>query len=163
MISGIKLFSWGWDLPLRFSHSKGKFHDLRVFLLSSLTRPFPPAAHWMSLLGLMSPVLPLVPGLTTSIQTDPAEPVLGQPIDDRNSTQSPGMPPHTGTWYGGWRTRAWGRVSPSATVLDLLYTNASTVCWGASLLQESVSGLCDAQERSLHYHVLELRAIYLGL
>ena len=37
----------------------------------------------------------------------------------------------------------------------LLYTNASTVCWGVSLLQDSVSGLWDA-------HVLGLRAIHLG-
>ena len=48
-------------------------------------------------------------------------------------------------------------------VPDLLYMNAFTVCWGVSLLQDSVSGLWDAQERLLHFHVLGLRAIHLGL
>ena len=45
----------------------------------------------------------------------------------------------------------------------LLYTDASIVGWGTSLLQESLSGLWDNQERSLHINVLELRAIRLGL
>ena len=44
-----------------------------------------------------------------------------------------------------------------------LYTDASNVGWGASLLQDSVSGLWNVHERSLHINVLELRAIRLGL
>ena len=44
-----------------------------------------------------------------------------------------------------------------------LYTDASNVGWGASLLQDSVSGYWDIEERSLHINILELRVICLGL
>ena len=44
-----------------------------------------------------------------------------------------------------------------------LYTDASTMGWGASLLQDSISGMWTTHERSLHINTLELRAIRLGL
>ena len=71
-----------------------------------------------------------------------------------------------GTWSGGWKTRTWSRVNHTnwLAVLDLfLYMDASNIGWGASLFKDSVSGLWDIQERSLHSNVLEIRAIRLGL
>ena len=55
-----------------------------------------------------------------------------------------------------------GQPLQLAVLTLFLYTDASNVGWGASLLQDSVSGPWDIQERSLHI-VLELRTIRLGL
>ncbi|XP_045130668.1 uncharacterized protein LOC123515846 [Portunus trituberculatus] len=44
-----------------------------------------------------------------------------------------------------------------------LYTDASTVGWGASILHDSVSGVWATHELSLHINLLELKAIRLGL
>ena len=50
-------------------------------------------------------------------------------------------------------------VSPDVS----LFSNASTLVWGASVLQASVSGLWTQQEQSFHINLLELRAIGLSL
>lgn len=44
-----------------------------------------------------------------------------------------------------------------------LYTDASVKGWGASLLQESTSGIWTTYERFLHINILEFQAICLGL
>ncbi|XP_045101307.1 uncharacterized protein LOC123498206 [Portunus trituberculatus] len=44
-----------------------------------------------------------------------------------------------------------------------LYTDASTVGWGVSILHDSVSGVWATHELSLHINLLELKAIRLGL
>ncbi|KAK3864567.1 hypothetical protein Pcinc_029750 [Petrolisthes cinctipes] len=44
-----------------------------------------------------------------------------------------------------------------------LYTDASNLGWGASVLHDSVSGLWTPHKRSLHINLLELRAVRLGL
>lgn len=44
-----------------------------------------------------------------------------------------------------------------------LYTDVSSEGWGAYLLQDSVSGTWNCQERMLHINQLKLRAIRLGL
>lgn len=44
-----------------------------------------------------------------------------------------------------------------------LYTDASVKGWGASLLQESTSGIWTTYERFLHINILEFQVICLGL
>ena len=44
-----------------------------------------------------------------------------------------------------------------------LYSDASSLGWGAHLLDQNVSGVWSAQERLLHINLLEMKALFLGL
>ena len=44
-----------------------------------------------------------------------------------------------------------------------LYSDASSLGWGAHLLDQNVSGVWSAQEKLLHINLLEMKALFLGL
>ena len=151
---------------LRVFPTQARIRGIQDLLHSFLSCPSPPAAHWMRLLGHMSSLIHLVPGSRRRMRLLQIQ--LNHQWDRRSMTED-----HPVSWDAHSRLdldwwledKNLGQGQPLQFAVPdlLLYTDASTVGWGASLLQESVSGLWDIQERSLHINVLELRAIRLGL
>ncbi|MPC45402.1 hypothetical protein E2C01_039100 [Portunus trituberculatus] len=59
-----------------------------------------------------------------------------------------------GPFSDGWRSRTWIMANLSSWPSQTSSTDALNDGWGVSLLQDSVSGLWDSQERLLHIIVL---------
>ena len=126
----------------------------------------PPARDWLILLGHMSSLIHLIPGARRRMRGLQVH--LSRSWDRRSQSDRFPVP-----WSAGLlEDLRWWLSSPALRVgqsLELvspdvsLFSDASTLGWGASVLQASVSGLWTPQERSLHINLLELRAIRLGL
>ena len=152
--------------PLKVFPTETRLTNLRLQLESFLSVTSPPAKDWMALLGHMSSLIYLIPGARRRMRSLQLQ-LTG--CWDRHLQGDDFLIPWECSvlqdlqW---WSEDQHLRVGQSLQVASpdlFLYTDASTLGWGASLLQESISGLWSTQESSMHINVLELKAIWLGL
>lgn len=151
---------------LRVFPTRERIQNLFDTIHSFLDSPSPPARLWLRLLGHMASLIHLVPSSRRRMRLLQIQ--LNQKWDRQSLTDD-----HPVAWDANirqdldwWlkiRNLEEGQPLQLATPDFLLYTDASNVGWGASLLQDSTSGLWNNLESSLHINVLELRAIRLGL
>ena len=135
-------------------------------LLAFLARPAPPARQWLRLLGHMSSLIHLVPGSRRRMRLLQIQ--LHRSWSRHSMTDSFPVSWDAAIrrdldWWLDTRNLEAGQPLQLASPDLCLYTDASEVGWGASLLQDSTSGLWNDYEKLLHINVLELRAIRLGL
>ncbi|XP_045104415.1 uncharacterized protein LOC123499948 [Portunus trituberculatus] len=151
---------------LRVFPTQGRIRGLQDLLRSFFSCPSPPAEHWLRLLGHMSSLIHLVPGSRRRTRLKLIQ--LNQQwnrwsmLDDHPVSWDSASRQDLELWL---KDENLGQGQPLQVAIPdhLLYTDASTVGWGATLLQASVSGLWNIHEQMLHVNVLELRVIRLGL
>ena len=143
-----------------------RIRNLQDAVLKFLSSKSPPASLWLRLLGLMASLIHLVPGSrkrTRKLQIvlnrhwcghrDPEDLSIAWDAECLQDLE----------WWRDARNLRQGQPLQQAVPDFFLYTDASCVGWGASLLHDSVSGLWSLQDSALHINLLELRAIRLGL
>ena len=151
---------------LKVFPTTARLENLRLLLESFLGNNCPPARDWLILLGHMSSLIPLIPGARRRMRSLQLQLSLLWDRQSRGDNTPIPWNNHILLDLQWWSQDQNLRVGQSLRVVSpdlFLYTDASTLGWGASLLQESISGMWALHERSLHINVLELRAIRLSL
>ena len=142
--------------PLKVFPTETHLMNLRHQLESFLSVTSPPAPDWMALLGHMSPLIYLIPGARWRIRSLQLQltgcwdrQLLGDdfPIPWESSVLQDLQ------WWSEDQNLRVGQSLQIASPDLYLYTDASTLGWGASILQESVTGLGSTQESFLHINV----------
>ena len=135
---------------------------LQVFLTSR----FQTAKMWSSLLGHMASLIHLIPnaqlrmrGLQFRLRsqwsrhTQDDLVLISWTVDNLRDLR----------WWKQESNLLVGRNLQDITTDLLLYTDASSQGWGASLLHHTAGGLWSMEESTLHINILELRAVGLAL
>ena len=143
-----------------------RLENLRLQLESFLSNNSPPTRDWLTLLGHMSSLLHLIPGARRRMRNLQFQ--LSRLWDRQVQRDDSPIPWDNHIladlqWWSQEQNLCLGQSLLMAPPDLFLYTDASTLGWGASLSQESVSGKGMEHERSLHINILELRAIRLSL
>ncbi|XP_045127738.1 uncharacterized protein LOC123514154 [Portunus trituberculatus] len=137
-------------------------HQIKTFL----SVQSPPAKAWLALLGHMSSLLHLVPGARRRMRSLQFR--LSQFWDRQSDGDDLPVPWDFEIlddlqWWTLDHNLLLGQSLQLASPDVCLYTDASTVGWGASILHDSVSSVWVTHKLSLHINLLELKAICLGL
>ncbi|XP_045104399.1 uncharacterized protein LOC123499932 [Portunus trituberculatus] len=151
---------------LKVFPTQKRLENLQLQIKTFLSVQSPPAKAWLTLLGHMSSLLHLIPGARRRMRSLQFR--LSQFWDRQSDGDNLPVPwdfeilDDLQWWtldYNFWLGQSLQLASPDVC----LYTDASTVGWGASILHDSVSGVWATHELSLHINLLELKAIRLGL
>ena len=151
---------------LKVFPTQERLENLHRQIESFLSVQSPPARAWLILLGHMSSLIHLIPGARRrmrGLQLHLSRSWNRQFHPDDFPVPWDSMLLEDLQW---WLSEPGLRVGQSLQLASpdvCLYSDASTLGWGASVLHASVSGLWTPQERSLHINLLELRAIRLSL
>lgn len=159
---GMKIQSIG----LKVFPTDERLQNLCLNIESFLASPAPSAKAWLKLLGHMSSLIHLVPNSRRRMRNLQLH--LHQYWDGTTMSDQEPVPHTKGieqdlAWWSDKQNLEIGQSLQVVTPDIRLHTDASTVGWGASLDQQTVSGIWNPQEVSLHINLLELRAIRLAL
>ena len=146
--------------------SKTRVDQFLAILQVFLTSRFQTAKMWSSLLGHMASLIHLIPnaqlrmrGLQFRLRsqwsrhTQDDLVLISWTVDNLRDLK----------WWKQESNLLVGRNLQDITTDLLLYTDASSQGWGASLLHHTAGGLWSMEESTLHINILELRAVGLAL
>lgn len=152
--------------PLRVFPTQSRVDNLIHHLQAFMGSPRPTAKQWMQLLGHMSSLIHLVPGSQLRMRSLQlhfrSQWSSATQRDSLSVAWTPDLLPDL-RWWSQKSNLLVGRVPRPAPPDLLLYSDASTVGWGASLLHHTTGGRWSQDESSLHINLLELKAIRLAL
>ena len=151
---------------LKVFPTQQRLENLHLHIKAFLSVHSPPAKAWLTLLGHMSSLLHLVPGARRRMRSLQFR--LSQVWDRQSDRDDLPVPWDFAIlndlqWWMLDHNLQVGRSLQLVSPDVCLFTDASTIGWGASILHDSVSGLWATHELSLHINLLELRAVRLGL
>lgn len=151
---------------LKVFPTQQRLDNLHRHIESFLSVHSPPAKAWLTLLGHMSSLCHLIPGARRRmryLQLRLSQSWSQSSCRDDFPVQWDSEILEDLQWWTSDQNLRVGQALQMASPDVHLYTDASNLGWGASVLHDSVSGLWSPNERSLHINLLELRAIRLGL
>ncbi len=125
------------------------------------------AREWLSLLGVLSATYPMVN--LGRLRGRPLQQYLKSKwtqssgdLEDLVPVPPSSLLPQLRWWLDRDRLRQGVSLTPLSTPVNL-FTDASTLGWGAHLDENSVSGLWSKDESRLHINILEMLAVKLAL
>lgn len=132
------------SLPLKVFPSLARLTNLRAHLTSFLASSHPPASEWISLLGHMASLIHIISNSRRRMRSLQSQ--LHKIWDPQSQQDSICIPWNSDIledlqwWLNDYNLNA-GQSLQTAPPILLLFSDASTEGWGASLLHQSVSGL----------------------